>query len=201
MPLENETTISAYNAGEWAQWLQDQAGERKGTYWKEEFDTFRGYLHSGSVLEIGAGIGYCADSLIAQGYDYLGLEPSVANINLAQLRHPDSKFLPLRLNQFQTDFLIDGFWASSSLLHIPKQELPDNLSHLRDVMREGSIGFISMKAGNGQAYDTKDRWFSYYQFDEFAQYLANADFFVLPQSHTKRSEFNHDWLVYFVRGM
>jgi hypothetical protein len=42
----------------------------------------------------------------------------------------------------------DGVWASASLLHVPRRELPLDVRRLADALKPGGILFLSFKYGD-----------------------------------------------------
>lgn len=194
-------TIAAYeDPTGWVEWIKGVAGDRWGTYWPGELAIFQRLLPKGDLLEVGCGVGFCATSLVAAGYDYVGIEPASVLREEAQLRNPGVTFMGDSLEEliFHPG-TFDGFWASSVLLHYPKADVEEALACLHMLTKSGGIGFLTMKQGAGEGFDRRGRWFSYYLFDEFAEMLMCSGMEVLPESFVKPSEFKHDWLIYFVR--
>ena len=54
----------------------------------------------------------------------------------------------------------DGFWASASLLHIPKNKIHQVLSDIKNIIKPNGIGFISLKQKThlGAGLITEDKY-------------------------------------------
>lgn len=179
-------------------------------FWHPEFEKFKQFLPiTGSkVIDIGCGSGSNA-FLLNQHYDYIGIDASEAMLREARICAPDADFR--RMNMYALDFAehaFDGFWASASLLHIPKRNIGIVLQEIKRVMKRGSIGFITLKEGIGEKMITgelegDERFYALYGSAEFATVLHKNGFRVIE--HTRNiykygeSKNSTVWLVYFVR--
>ncbi len=82
------------------------------------------------------------------------------------------------------------------MLHIPKNKVDEALKSIRRVVKQGGVGFVSMKQGEGEREDTTTgRWFSYYSQDEFAGVLERNAFQV--RSAEIRQGEKDTWLVFY----
>lgn len=179
---ENQTR-EFYNkhAVEWA-------AERKGTFWQAEMERFHALLPSGKVLEIGSGGGRDAAHLLQLGYDYTGTDVSEGLLKIAKKENPQGKFL--HQSVYDLDFpraTFDGFWTAATLLHIPKDRVSEALDSIRNVVKPGGIGFISLKEEQTEEMEERTgRFFAYYQLGEFRQILTASHFDIIEVSkHTK----------------
>jgi len=202
LTLDEQRTVQSYdaNAQEWAE------GHDKKIDWFGEIEKFKTYCPSGKLLEIGSGGGRDARHLIAAGYDYTGIDISEGLLEVARKNNPKGTFLKQSL--YDLDFLhdtFDGFFSVATLLHVPKKRVNEALSQIRKVVKQGGVGFITLKEGDGETILEENnrynkefvRLFSYYQHDEFSKILKNNGFEVLE---FKRAEaMKNDWLVYFVK--
>lgn len=181
------------------EWSNAHHGDEQTSYWEDEMNKFHKFLPSGKVLEIGCGSGKDASNIIRLGYDYVGTDPSKGLLEIAQKRNPGTSFrnksvqgLDFEENEF------DGFWTAATLLHIPKDEIDDALQSIIRVVRNGGIGFISLKAGEGEREDAEtERWFSYYSGEEFTKILEKNRLKVI-EFGTKKGEKDF-WLVFLVK--
>ena len=63
-------------------------------------------------------------------------------------------------------------WSFGVLLHLPRRELPQALGEIRRVLRAGGPLALSMKEGDGEAWEKKplrgmpDRFFARYRLSE-----------------------------------
>lgn len=73
----------------------------------------------------------------------------------------------------------DGIIASSSLLHMPKSELPKVLRDIKRTLRDKGIFYVSMKEGHfegwveSKKYPDGKGFFSLYSEDELKDYLKD----------------------------
>ncbi len=192
---EEKKTIEYYDkhADEWS------GGHNSDRFWGELFDKFKEFLPQGNVLEIGSGGGRDARELISMGYEYTGTDISEGLLTNARSMLPNAKFL--KMSVYNLKFpknTFDGFWASAILLHIPKDRINDALNKIRSVLKQGGVGFISLKEGQGEKVETEtQRLFTYYQSGEFKEILVNIGFKVL---YERRKDFpKTKWLAFIVK--
>ena len=197
---EEQITVDSYNrhAKAWA------AEHDSTDFWEAEFNIFREYVFSGTIIEIGCGGGRDASLLIPQ-YQYVGIDISEGLAKDCRRRHPDALvvtsncyILPFRNLQF------DGFWASAVLLHIPKSRIQLALLSLRLCLKNKAMGFISIKEGQGEMLVTEQldsgaaftRLFAYYDAEEFSTILLKTGYQIVR--FQKRITGSTIWLEYFV---
>lgn len=195
-----EQTIASYE--EIANWWDKKYGAQG--YWGKSFDTFQELLPSGRILEIGAGAGRDARDLIARGYEYHGTEPTGRFVEIAQTKNPGAIFEQKSVYDIEPDNY-DGFWAAAVLLHVPRARIHEALSKLRSALRDGAIGFIVIKEGDGELVDRTDqgtypRLFTLWQDTDFRQKLEVANFEVVQYERVFKSE-RTIWLRYMVRAI
>src|SRR3989344_37116 len=188
---QEKLTIEAYdqNATTWA-----QSRNKKGD-WAKEKETFKEYLPSGKVLEIGSGGGRDAKDLIEMGYEYTGTDISKGLLEEARKNNPKATFLLQSV--YELDFpekTFDGFWACAVLLHMPKDRMSEALKSIHNVIKKGGIGFISLKKGEGEKFVEGDhvgiaykRFFSFWEEDEFTSYLEQNNFEILKSYKLEHS--------------
>ncbi len=190
-------TIAYYDNNAQA-WTSSHGGYEKEYWWKDQIKIFHNYLPKGRVLEIGAGAGKDAESLINLGYDYVGTDASKELLKIAKERNPNAVFLNKLVQELDLTLgEFDGFWASAVLLHIPKDEMVDILKCISIVLKDNGIGFITMKKGRGEEVDEKTgRHYSYFQKEEFEDLLNLANFEVLEGGIIDRE--GEKWLIFHV---
>lgn len=194
---EQEQQTLAYYDGH-AQEFAAFRGEGVSKYWSAELSHFQKLLPTGTVLEVGCGIGNEAIILNEMGYDYVGTDLSMGMLTVAKAHCPEGKFVcqDLRSPGFSSEF--DGLIGLASLLHLEKDELTPALTTLRQQLRSGGIGFLTLKEGIGTEVDTKGRFYSYYSPEELAQHILDAGFNLLDQ--TIHPEKGHDFICMFVQN-
>lgn len=201
-------TLEAYakNTQGWTKTHSDQ------DFWLPCYTLFQELLPKGKVLDIGCGGGRDAEFFIQAGYDYVGIDAVGEMIKQARDNAPSGNFL--QMSMYSLGFLphpnpnsFDGFWASASLLHIPKENLPLVLEEIKRVVRPGGIGFISVKEGEGESMvrggsgieGENERFFAFYEIREFAGVLESKGFEILKCLRFTRIPDSAVWLVYFVK--
>lgn len=193
---EEKITLETYNTTA-KQWSENHAIVG---FWKEEMEIFRTLLPNGKILEVGAGGGRDAKELIVLGYEYIGTDISTSLIEVAKKEIPNATFLAQSV--YDLDFpegtQFDGFWASAVLLHIPKTKIDGALQRITKFMRDGAVGFISLKQGGGERLEDDKRFFVYYSEGEFRQILQRNSFEVV-QITVRPVNGKTTWLCFFVR--
>ncbi len=83
--------------------------------------------------------------------------------------------IPIKHMMFQelcaTD-CYDGIWASSSILHLPKQELHMVILKMVDALKENGIIYTSFKYGSYEGI-RNGRYFTDFMEDDFTRFIAN----------------------------
>lgn len=193
-------TVKYYdeNADEWA--LAHRAND-PSLYWEDKMKRFNELLPRGKILEIGSGSGKDASYLIKFGYKYTGTDASKGLLSIASAKNPNATFKNIPVQQLSDKFspnTFDGFWTTATLLHVPKDQIDLALKNIHKVVKDGGIGFITIKEGKGEREDETGRLFSYYTRQEFSQILKSNGFEVLEFDRKPVTE-KTIWLIYFVR--
>ena len=159
------------------------------TYARLEADHFLARLNKrDTVLDLGCGVGTASRYFTEQGYAPVGADLSEEMVSecrrrgLGSLARLDLEALPFLHSSF------DGVWAHTSLLHIPKQRLSSALEGLERILKLGGTSFIALREGAEEGYEGQlgvERWFAYYQADEFENHLPNT-YRILRRSKTER---------------
>ena len=200
--MKNQHTVDAYNviAPEFASSRDDPF------YWKYELELFQELTkRCGRLLEIGCGAGRDARILASVGFDYFGIDPSIAMLRQSRLRISKERAIYACMDFHNLCFrnvMFDCFWASASLLHIKKEDIKDVLQSVRFIVRKGGYGFISIKEMSDSQIEVKQdgecmREFFLYTLGEFARILMSCRYTIVA-SYTKRTK-QTTWLCYFVK--
>ncbi len=198
---KEQKTIGYYDQ-QARQWASEHGGQEERSYWEKQMARFKELLPSGKILEVGSGAGKDAKALITMGYEYTGTDASKGLIEVAQARNPNAAFV----NQAVEDLnfpnqSFNGFWTAATLLHIPKDQIDLALQKIKNVCKVGSIGFISLKEGQGEKEDSNTgRWFAYYSREEFTEVLKRNGFKVVDFELREESRPGQpNWLAFFVK--
>lgn len=101
----------------------------------------------GRILDWGCGSGRDTLAMLLSGYDVTAVDASVEMVAAAtkltgiQVRHESFEDLD------EVD-AYDGIWACSSLLHVPRAELPSLLRLAEKALRSPGCMYVSFKYGN-----------------------------------------------------
>lgn len=98
------------------------------------------------VLDAGCGSGRDARVFHEMGFQVTAFDASSRMVALAR----EHTGLPVEVRTFQEVAwreAIDGIWASASLLHVPRVELPSIMRRLRDALTPGGLWHMSFKYG------------------------------------------------------
>ncbi|KQZ69296.1 SAM-dependent methyltransferase [Sphingopyxis sp. Root214] len=124
-------------------------------------DRFLDRLPAGAdILELGCGGGRDAAHMTARGFT---VDPTdgVAEIAAkaeAQLGRP---VRVMRFGELDAAGRYDAIWASASLLHVPRCDLPDVVARVHRALRPGGLHFASYKGGGAEGRDRFGRYFNY----------------------------------------
>ncbi len=179
------------------------------SFWAKEFQIFQKLVSGKNIIDIGCGAGRDATLFVENNFNYTGIDASAGMLRQAQDRVKSARFL--LMDFYHLDFpkeSFDGFWASASLLHVPKRRLAAVLNQIKQIVKPQAFGFISVKKktdmDEGLIHQSKyggiERYFAFYDPAEIKHILENNGFtvvkhHVLVENDTRKTE----WLCYFVR--
>jgi len=168
--MSDRETIEVYNARA-AQYVT-LVDKLEGA--KPSLTAFMDRLRPGAfVLDMGCGPGTDSAHMAARGLRPDPVDPSDAMIEIARTRFD----LPARLGTFDDlQGPYDAVWASFSLLHMARADLPDYLHRLSQEMTPGGLLHLGLKSGTGEERDSIGRKYSYFSADEIATWLSEAGF-------------------------
>jgi len=190
-------------AGDWAK------ENNNIEYWRDEFEIFRSVMLTGRVLDVGCGYGRDYHFFRDAGYDYVGLDLCDSFLAEMEQLFPEAVLVKANMRSIPDLFdesSFDGFWAVASLLHIEKEDIGNVLQGIVRVVKDGGMGFISLKMGDGERVvsEVRDGWsaedvrfFAYYQVEEFMRVLRKVGLRVI--GNNERTSGNTTWLEFFVR--
>ncbi|MEJ7795228.1 MAG: class I SAM-dependent methyltransferase, partial [Nocardioides sp.] len=144
---------------------------------------FAGLLENGArVLEIGSGSGRDASLLEQRGLTVRRTDITHAFIRLLrEAGHEATVLDPLvdDLADPDQEAPYDGVWASASLLHVRREDLPRVLGNLAGVTREGGVLHLAVKEGDGARFSVHGnipgpRHFTFWREEGLRAVLADA---------------------------
>ena len=146
-------------------------------------DAFAAHVGAGArVLEIGSGPGRDADALESRGLSVRRTDITPAFVRMLRAAGHEADVVdPL------TDDLADparpepydAVWASASLLHVRREDLPRVLANLASATRDGGLFRLALKEGDGARFSTHGnvagpRHFTFWREPALREVLADA---------------------------
>lgn len=164
--------------------------DRKADYYAQRFanrdqpglDAFIAALPRGArVLDLGCGPGDAAARMQAAGLSVDALDGSEAMVALARDRGVSARLAffsdPLEAGAYY------GVWASFSLLHAPRRDMPAHLAAVHAALVPDGLFVVGLKTGTGEARDALGRRYTYYTEPEISQLLLDAGFRVEARAY------------------
>ncbi|QCB53144.1 class I SAM-dependent methyltransferase [Sphingopyxis sp. PAMC25046] len=137
-------------------------------------DHFLDRLPAGAeILELGCGGGRDAAHMIARGF---AVDPTDGVVEIAA--QAEARIgRPVRVMRFgELDAVgrYDAIWASASLLHVPRGDLPGVLARIHRALKPGGLHFASYKGGGREGRDRFGRYFNYFAREELESVYRDA---------------------------
>lgn len=164
------TTIDVYNAKA-LEYAKMAIGSEAAGF----LDFVAAQPSGGAVLDLGCGPGHHARLMAEAGLDVTAVDASSQMCALAA-QEGDFTVVEATFDDIPDLGQFDGIWASFSLLHAPKSDMPRHLSALRDALVPGGLLTLGMKLGEGEAIDGIGRFYAYYSEAELRDLLRDAGF-------------------------
>ena len=127
------------------------------------------------MLDYGCGPGRSAEYFADQGLVSHAFDASREMVKLAN-RHPKVKAWKSGFDTFSAFHTYDGIWASFSLLHAPRSEMPNLLGSIHKALVPRGKFCIGLKLGKGDLIDALGRFYTYYEEEELRLLLQDAGF-------------------------
>ena len=127
------------------------------------------------VLDLGAGPGQDAAKMAAAGLMVTAMDGSPAMVAIAAAQ-PGVEAVQASFDSLDAIARYDGIWASFSLLHAARTDLPRHLAAVHKALKQNGLFVIAMKLVSGERRDSFGRLYSYYGKIELADLLENAGF-------------------------
>lgn len=108
------------------------------------------------LLDAGSGTGRDTLAFVEEGFEVDAFDGSEAMAALStRLTGQATQVMRFEALDLPHDYY-DAVWAMASLLHVPRELLPQVLVHLANAMTEGGMLFASFKEGTGERVDPRD---------------------------------------------
>lgn len=154
----------------------------------QSIELFSTHLRRGDrVIDLGCGSGRDLREFMSRGFCPFGFDLSYALGQIAAKYSEcpiivgDLRALPFGSGSF------NGAWASASLHHLQRNDVPTALTEILRVLHVGGVFFSSVKCGDGESIDSNGRWFSYFQPEEWVSQLERVGFCVEESKESSQS--------------
>ena len=98
------------------------------------------------ILDAGCGSGRDALAFSREGFTVTAFDQSREMVRMAAA-HSGLPVVHLSFDDVEWEAAFDGVWASASLLHVPRFDLPSAAGHLVRALKPGGLMFTSFKFG------------------------------------------------------
>ncbi|MGB0519279.1 MAG: class I SAM-dependent methyltransferase, partial [Candidatus Puniceispirillaceae bacterium] len=123
-------------------------------------DGFLARLSEGAeILDLGCGVGDSAVRMRDAGFAVSCTDASPDMVATANDLH-GLDAVQKSFSELQEDAAYDAVWASFSLLHAPRAEMPANLVRIHRAIRPGGLFYMGLKLGAGEARDAAGRFYA-----------------------------------------
>ena len=130
---------------------------------------------NGHALDLGCGPGNSAAVMRDAGLRVTAIDASPEMAKLGAQKYG----IPIQVGTFDdvtqtAEF--DGIWASFSLLHAPRVDIPRHLRAIHKALKPGGTFVIGVKTGTGVHRDPIGRQYTYFEEAELDSLLRDAGF-------------------------
>lgn len=101
----------------------------------------------GRIMDLGCGAGKASLYFIEHGFDVLPVDGCKEMCDAATIR-TGRKARNLLFDELDYENEFDGIWACASLLHVPKAEMAQVLTLVKNALKDGGIFYASYKYGD-----------------------------------------------------
>lgn len=169
--MADQGTMAAYaaNLEKYRNLVTKQGGNRQ----------LKGFLRrlrpGATILDLGCGVGDSAARMRDAGFDVSCMDASPDMAAMAEEQHGLDVDVA-SFDELAAETKYDGIWASFSLLHAPRAEMPENLARIHRALRPGGVFYMGLKMGGHEARDAAGRFYAYFGEEELVAMLGKAGF-------------------------
>lgn len=154
------------------------------------------------ILEIGSGAGALAKWLTDKGHTVICLEPAAKAAARAQ--NKGLEVVITRFQDYMTNERFDAIIAISSLIHIPREDIPNQLQQIHKMLTSGGVAIITFLIGDHEGPEDptqkgKLRFFSKFTVEKIES-LVTKDFLILESREIEVSKMNQSFLLLALTG-
>lgn len=170
-----KTTLSYYNEHAEAFAADTQHADMHLTQ-----DRFLALLDEGSsILDFGCGSGRDIRYFMEKGFQVSGTDGSEELCRLASA-YTGTLVRHLLFQELDEKEAYDGIWACSSILHVPRKELPSVLGKMQAALKQNGIAYASFKYGDFEG-ERNGRYFTDFTEDSFCAILQEVQGFAIEE--------------------
>ena len=153
---------------------------------RKEADLFLAHLPGKEIIDVGSGPGNHALYFKEKGGKVLCVDFSESMLQLCAEKGLDIKFMDIEQWDLAENSA-DGIWAYASLLHLPRDQIPEVIQNIQRTLHKEGMAFIAVKQGLGAEYEIKEkysgtkRYFTYFSKEEMRGLLI-AEFEIISES-------------------
>lgn len=128
-----------------------------------------------TILDMGCGSGRDSLTMYEMGYDVTPLDASEEMCKLAEI-HTGLDVLQMTYDEMEFEDVFDGIWACGSLLHVPKNEMPEILGRVHDALCSNGVFYMSVKKGDFEGF-RGERYFCDYTMESLKNMVDKTGLF------------------------
>ena len=138
-------------------------------------DLYRPFLEHLSpgahILDLGCGSGRDSKAFREMGYDATSVDGSK---EIAAWARTFTGYPAVVMSFQEIDYKeeFDGVWASASLLHCSRLQLPGVLTRISQALKDGGVAYLSFKWGGADSVDDRGRHFTNFTEDSLTGLLG-----------------------------
>ena len=126
------------------------------------------------ILDLGCGPGTHSEMMLKQGFDVRAIDAAPKFVAVAKKKGVNARIATF--DDLTEVAAYDAIWASFSLLHAPKADMPRHLAAISRALRPDGWFFLGTKLGTGEHRDSIGRFYAYYSEAELTDLLDTAGF-------------------------
>lgn len=152
---------------------------------------FLKHLEEGdTILDLACGSGRDTLTMYEMGFDVTPLDASEEMCKLAEI-HTGLDVLQMTYEDMEFEDVFDGIWACNSLIHVPKNEMPEILCRICDALCSHGVLYLSVEKGDFEGF-RGERYFCDYTMESLTAMVERTGLFeIIKVWETEDVRANH----------